>query len=109
MGNLVTNNIFLPDDTTDEMKTIVISFKNGATGCYNITPQMLKMIGQAINHALVHICNLSLQQGMFLKELNLPMSFPCSKQKIHQLSAITTQCIDCVYYQRFMKMLCIIV
>ena len=36
------NSIFLPDVTNDEMKSIVLSLKNGAAGWDDITPQILQ-------------------------------------------------------------------
>ena len=59
------NSIFLPDVTNDEMKSILLSLKNGAAGWDDITPQILKMIHHSVNHPLVHMTNLSLQQGIF--------------------------------------------
>ena len=79
MGNPITNSIFLPDVTTDEMKNIVLSLKNGAAGWDDITPHMLKMIGNSINHPLVYMINLSLQQGIFPKELKIANVLPLFK------------------------------
>ena len=55
----------ITDVTTDEMKNIVLSLKNEAAGWDDITPPMLKMIGNFINHPLLFMINLSLQQGIF--------------------------------------------
>ena len=79
MGNPITNSIFLPDVTTDEMKNIVLSLKNGAAGWDDITPHMLKMIGNSINHPLVYMINLSLQQGIFPKQLKIANVLPLFK------------------------------
>ena len=55
------NSIFLPDVTNDEMKSVLLSLKNGAAGWDDITPHILKMIHHSVNHALVYMTNLSLQ------------------------------------------------
>ena len=51
------NNIFLPDVTTDEMKTIILSHNNGATGWDDITPQILKMTHHSDNGPLFYMSN----------------------------------------------------
>ena len=38
---------------------------NGAAGWDDITPQIFKMIHHSVNHPLVYMTNLSLQQGIF--------------------------------------------
>ena len=61
------------------MKNIVLSLKKGAAGWDDITPHMLKMIGNSINHPLVYMINLSLQQGIFPKELKIANVLPLFK------------------------------
>ena len=65
MGDPIANSIFLLDVTIEEMNNIISSLKNGAAGWHEFTPQMIKEIRSSINSPLVHICNLSLQQGLF--------------------------------------------
>ena len=97
MGNPITNSIFLPDVTTDKMKNIVLSLKNGAAGWDDITPHMLKMIGNSINHPLVYMINLSLQQGIFPKELKIANVLPLFKANdpsVEQLPpSVSVMCI----------------
>ena len=73
------NSIFLPDVTNDEMKSVLLSLKNGAAGWDDITPQILKMIHHSVNHPLVYMTNLSLQQGIFPKELKIANVLPLFK------------------------------
>ena len=97
------NSIFLPDVTIEEINEIISSLKNGAAGWDEFTPQIIKDIRSLISFPLVHICNLSLQQGIFPDELSLLMFSPCSKHVIHVYLIITTQCHYYVYCQRSMK------
>ena len=78
MDHTAINSIFLPDVTIDEMNTIVLSLKNGAAG-WDTTPQILKMIHHYFNHPLVYMSNLSLQQGIFPKELKIANGLPLFK------------------------------
>ena len=47
-----------------------------------MTPQILKMIGNSINHPLVYMINMSLQQGIFPKEHNIANVLPLFKANI---------------------------
>ena len=73
------NSIFLPDVTNDGMTSIVLSLKNGAAGWDDITPQILKMIHHSVNLPLVYMTNLSLQQGIYPKELKIANVLPLFK------------------------------
>ena len=48
MDHPAINSIILPHVTIDEMKTRVLSLKNGAAGWDDITPQILKMIHHSV-------------------------------------------------------------
>ena len=61
------------------MNNIISSLKNGAAGWDEFTPQMIKEIRSSINSPLVHICNLSLQQGLFPDELEIANVLPLFK------------------------------
>ena len=106
MGNPITNSIFLPDVTTDEMKNIVLSLKNGAAGWDDITPHMLKMIGNSINHPLVYMINLSLQQGIFPKELKIANVLPLFKANdtsvLNNYRPVSLLCVLSKVYEKVM-------
>ena len=72
-----------------------------------MTPQILKMIGNSINHPLVYMINISFQQGIFPKEHNIANVLPLFKANLY--SIITAPCLCYVYCQRSMRRLCIIV
>ena len=76
MDHPAINSIFLSDVTIDEMKTVVLYLKHGAAGWDDITPPILKIIHHSVNHPLVYMSNLSLQQGIFPKELKIAIVFP---------------------------------
>ena len=99
------NSIFLPDVTNDEMKSLSLSLKNGAAGCDDITPQIFKMIHHSVN-PLVYMTNLSLQQGIFPKELKIANVLPLFKACDPCVLTITVQCLYYVCYQLFMRRLC---
>ena len=98
MDHPAINSIILPHVTIDEMKTRVISLKNGAAGWNDITPQILKMIHNSVNHPLVYMSNLSLQQGIFPREL-----------KIANVPPLFKACDPCVFNNyRPVPLLCIL-
>ena len=76
MDHPVINSIFLSDVTIDEIKTIALYLKNGAAGWDDITPPILKIIHHSVNHPLVNMSNLSLQQDIFPKELKIAIVLP---------------------------------
>ena len=96
MGDPLVNSIFLLDVTIEEINEIITSLKNGAAEWDEFTPQIIKEIGSLTSFPLVHICNLSLQQGIFPDELKIA-------NVIHVYLTITAQCHYYVYYQRSMK------
>ena len=79
MEQPVINSILLPDVTNDKMKNILLSLKNGAAGWDDIIPEILKMIHHSVNHPQVYMTNLSLQQGIFSKELKITNVLPLFK------------------------------
>ena len=79
MGDPLVNSIFLPDVTIEEINEIIASLKNGAAGWDEFTPQIIKEIRSLISFPLVHICNLSLQEGIFPEELKIPNVLPLFK------------------------------
>ena len=114
MDHPAINSIFLPDVTIDEMNTIVLSLKNGAAGWDDITPQILKMIHHSVNHPLVYMSNLSLQQGIFPKELKianvLPLFKACDPCVFNNYRPVSLLCIlskvyEKVMYNRLLKFL----
>ena len=106
MDHPAINSIFRPDVTIDEMKTIVFSLKNGAAGWNDITPQILKVIHYSVNHPLVYMSNLSLQQGIFPKELKianvLPLFKACDLCVFNNYRPVSLLCILSKVYEKVM-------
>ena len=100
------NSIFLPDVTNDEMKSILLSLKNGAAGWDDITPQILKMIHHSVNHPLVYMTNLSLQQDTFPKKLKianvLPLFKACDPCVFNNYRPVSLLCILSKVYEKVM-------
>ena len=67
-------NIFL---WTNEQNNIL--FKNGTPGYDEINAWVLKIISSCVASPLVHLCNKSLEQGIFPNELKLANVLPLYK------------------------------
>ena len=106
MDHPAINSIFLPDVTIDEMKNIVLPLKNGAAGWDDINPQILKMTHHSVNHPLVYMSNLSLQQGIFQKELIianvLPLFKACDHCVFNNYRPVSLLCILPQVYENVM-------
>ena len=106
MDHPAINSIFLPDVAIDEMKAIVLSLKNGAADWDDITPKIIKMIHPSDNHPLVYMINLSLQQGIFPKELKianvLPLFKACDTCVFNNYRPVSLLCILSKVYEKVM-------
>ena len=69
----------------NEVKEIVLSLKETATGYDDIGAVLLKMSVEYIGNPLSHICNSSFLEGMFPDSVKLLMSSLCTRQR--------TQCV----------------
>ena len=79
LGDKLPNTIFLKPVSQDEIVKLVKSLKNTAPGHDDMTADILKL---SLNHtvdALVHLCNLSLLQGVFPSELKMANVLPLYK------------------------------
>ena len=79
MRDPLVNSIFHTDVAIEEINEIITSLKNGAVGWDEFTPQIIKEVRSLIRFPLVHICNLSLQQGLFPDELKIANDLPLFK------------------------------
>ena len=79
MSEPIENSIFLHPVTSEEILKILHSLKNGAAGYDEINASLLKSISASIMEPLVHICNLSLSEGLFPNELKLANVLPLFK------------------------------
>ena len=106
MGDPIANSIFLSDVTFEEISNIISSLKNGAAGWDEFTPQMIKEIRSSINSPSVHICNLSLQQGLFPDELkiaNVLLLFKaCDLCVFNNYRPVSLLCVQSKVYDKIM-------
>ena len=79
MGSPEPHSIFLSPVTAIEINNKIVNLKNGAPGYDEISASTLKLISQDIVHPLVYLCNVSLRQGVFPKELKLANVLPLYK------------------------------
>ena len=71
--------IYLEPVTSVEIDQIIKELKNGAPGCADINAFVLKDTRQSINRPVCYLCNLSLSEGVFPKELKLANVLPLFK------------------------------
>ena len=109
MGQSWVNSIYLHEVTSEEVINILQSLKNGAAGYDWINASTLKLVSSLIVNPLRYICNLSLIEGVFPTELKIANVLPCINQMTRFVLIITDQYLCYVFYQRFLKRLCIIV
>ena len=79
MGSPEKQSIFLSNITCTEIINIIANLKNGAPGYDEISAPILKFIIEDIVHLLAYLYNLSLEQGVFPKELKLANVLPLYK------------------------------
>ena len=79
MGLPIQQSIFLSPVTEVELHRIIHELKTGASGCDEISASLLKYVSAAIIELLVYLCNMSLDQGIFPKELKLANVIPLYK------------------------------
>ena len=79
MGPPKSQTIFLSPVTNIELIRIIQDIKNGATGYDEISASALKLVSCHVVVPLVYLCNLSIDQGVFPKELKLANVLPLYK------------------------------
>ena len=108
------NSIFLSRVDEEEVIKIIDSLKNSAPGYDGITASILKLCKNIIIGPLVHLCNLSLTQGIFpdsLKIANIlplykaedPMSF--NNYRPVSLLSVLSKVFEKVMYNRLINFL----
>ena len=79
MGGPERESIFLPHVTCSEIHNIIVNLNNCAPGYDEINTSILKFVSENIVDPLVYLCNLSLQQGIYPRELKLANVLPLYK------------------------------
>ena len=71
--------IFLKPVQKDEILDIIMSLKNGSPGIDDIPAAVLKYVARDILNPLLHVCQLSLSEGVFPNELKIAKVLPLYK------------------------------
>ena len=79
MGTMIMTLIFVSPVTNEEIKKIVNSLKDSATGWDEISARFLKISIESLQHPLQHVCNLSLTEGIFPHQLKIANVIPLYK------------------------------
>ena len=77
-GNYV-NSMFMSDVTDNEIDNLLKSLKDSAAGWDDIDPKVIKISHGPLTKPLVHLCNLSLNSGVFPHQLKLAKVTPIYK------------------------------
>ena len=108
LNDAIQETIFLEPVTLEEIKAIVSSLKNNATGFDEINAEYLKMSMAFVANPLVYICNMSLSEGVFPTQLKLPMLYLYTNVMTPCYSTIIDLFPCCVHCQKSLRRLCII-
>ena len=79
MGHPISQTIFLSPVTNIELIRVIQDLKNDAPGYDDISTSALKLVSCHVVVPLVYLCNLSIDQGVFPKELKLANILPLYK------------------------------
>ena len=79
MWNRVTESIYSNHVTHEEIKQILLSLKNSATGWDDIGASILKLSSESMVQPLSVICNLYLSEGIFPHQLKIANVIPLYK------------------------------
>ena len=77
-GTMV-DSLFLEPVTENEIEKIVLSLKNGAPGYDDVTAQILKSCVLKVQQPLSYLCNRSLTEGIFPREMKIANVLPLYK------------------------------
>ena len=76
MQSSITESIFLAPVTPTEIEKLVLILKNSVTGWDEINAELLKSMINDIRDPLCHICNMSLEEGIFPSQLKIANVLP---------------------------------
>ena len=79
MGNKLKETLLLSPVDVPEITKITMSLKNSASGYHDINATLLKFVVSCIAEPLCYVCNLSLFEGIFPKQLKIANVVPLYK------------------------------
>ena len=85
LANPTRDSIFLRNTTSEEVKNIILSLKNSSPGWDGICAKILQSSLDSILNPLVHIFNLSFEQGVVPMELKEARVVPIFKKGSHSV------------------------
>ena len=85
LGPQIVNSIYLMPVSSDEIYKIVRSLKDSAAGYDGISATLIKNSLSSINEILCHLCNISLQEGVFPDKLKIANVIPLYKSEDPEL------------------------
>ena len=108
MKNKIIESMYVEPVTIDEITKLIENLKNTACGWDDLSTKFIKLSLEFIASPLTHICNQSLQEGIyFLNNSKLQMLFLYTNLMILCILIITDLYHCFVYYQKSSKKLCI--
>ena len=82
------NSMYLVTTNYDEVLRIILNLKNSAAGPDEIPPKVVKAVAPLIFGPLVHVFNLSLQQGIVPKALKIARVIPVFKNLYYIMASV---------------------
>ena len=75
----ILSSLFLNPVTSEEISSIIRSFKNSSAGWDSISANVMKVTYKKYISVLTHVFNSSIEKGVFLKELKIARVIPLLK------------------------------
>ena len=104
MANKITNSLFLSPVSENEINVILTSLKDCVPGFEDVKPGPLKVVMSQLTKPLIHICNMSLQEGLppqDIKRANIVTL--CKKENIMLLINCTHVALLCTLSKVFQR------
>ena len=114
MPNSILESMFVEPVTSEEIKKLVMNLKKSASGWDDISTKFLKLSLEYIITPLTHLCNRSLQEGVFPEQLKIANVIPLYKSedpmKFNNYRPVSLLCIlskvfEKIMYTRLLKFL----
>ena len=106
MQSSMTESIFLAPVTPTEIEKLVLTLKNSATGWDEINAMLLKSMINDIRDPLCHICNMSLEEGIFPSQLKIANVLPLFKaEESFQFNNYRPVSLLCIISKVFEKLM----
>ena len=105
MQSSITESIFLAPVTPTEIEKMVITLKNSATGWDEINAMLLKSMINDIRDPLCHICNMSLEEGIFPSQLKITNVLLVKAEEPFQFNNYRPVSLLCIISEVFEKLM----